>query len=192
MARPKQFDPDQAVETAMDLFWTRGYHGATPAGIVAALGLGKGSVYNAFGSKGGLFEAALRRYGEMRIASLRRALDAPGSARQRLAATLHLLSAPERAHLRQRGCLAVNSVSDVEDRRDLVHEIVRNIFRRMQDALSAVVAEGQRSGELKDEKAPDEIAGALLAALLGMSVLGRLGTPGAQLKVIADALIAGL
>src|SRR5882672_8853229 len=99
MGRLKQFDPEAAVSAAMDLFWRQGYGATTPAALVDALGIGKGSLYNAFDSKRALFEQALRRYGDQRVAGLAAVLSQPQPARARLQAALERLAAPETSHL---------------------------------------------------------------------------------------------
>ncbi|NUR84214.1 MAG: helix-turn-helix transcriptional regulator, partial [Nonomuraea sp.] len=62
MARTREFDTDAAVERAMDVFWSRGYAATSIQDLVEATGVGRGSLYAAFGSKEGLYEAALLRY----------------------------------------------------------------------------------------------------------------------------------
>src|SRR6478609_33724 len=99
MGRHKQFNPDLAVASAMDLFWRQGYGATTPAELVDALGIGKGSLYNAFESKRALFERALRRYGDERVAGLLTVLNQPGPVRARLQAAVERLAAPEHADL---------------------------------------------------------------------------------------------
>src|SRR5882757_6181515 len=116
MGRLKQFDPDVAVSAAMDLFWRKGYGATTPADLVDALEIGKGSLYNTFQSKHALFEQALRRYGDERVAGLVKALNQPAPVRARLQAALERLAPPAHATLRRRGCLAVNTATELGER----------------------------------------------------------------------------
>ncbi|HEX3816127.1 MAG TPA: TetR/AcrR family transcriptional regulator [Mycobacteriales bacterium] len=174
MGRLKQFDPDVAVTTAMDLFWRNGYGATTPAQLVAGLGIGKGSLYNTFGNKHRLFEQALRRYGDQRVAGLVETLAAPTPVRTRLQAALERLAAPEHAELRQRGCMAVNTATELGPQRDpTATAIVRSVFERMEHALKATIEEGQRSGELDASRDAGEIASLLLTTMLGMTVIAR-------------------
>ena len=78
MARPKEFDPEVAVDRAMDLFWRKGYGATSPNDLVAELGIGKGSLYAAFGSKRALFDLALDRYRERQGDTLTEIIDRPG------------------------------------------------------------------------------------------------------------------
>src|SRR5262245_24900573 len=113
MGRPKEFDPDVAMAKAIDLFWRKGYGATTPADLADALGIGKGSLYNTFESKRCLFEQALRRYGDERVAGLTEVLGRPGPVRVRLQAALERLASPANAGRRRRGCLAVNTVTEL-------------------------------------------------------------------------------
>ena len=61
MGRQRQFIEEEVIEQAIDLFWLRGYH-CSLAEVEKALGIGRKSLYNTFGSKDGLFKAALNRY----------------------------------------------------------------------------------------------------------------------------------
>ncbi|SNT55375.1 TetR/AcrR family transcriptional regulator, transcriptional repressor for nem operon [Asanoa hainanensis] len=62
MARTREFDLDTAVDAAMGVFRAKGYEGASMRDLAEATNLGSGSLYAAFGSKEGLYLAALDRY----------------------------------------------------------------------------------------------------------------------------------
>jgi TetR/AcrR family transcriptional regulator, transcriptional repressor for nem operon len=191
MGRPKQFDPSSAVAAATDLFWRQGYGGTTPADLTGELGIGKGSLYHAFASKHALFERALRRYGDERVARLLEVLDRPGPVRARIQAALERLASPENAELRQRGCLAVNTASELGPD-DSAIAIVRGVFDRMERAFQAAIEVGQASGELDQELDARATASLLLAVILGMTVIARAGDRGGRLKRIVRAAMAVL
>ena len=79
MARPKEFDAEKVLATAADVFWRRGYEVVSIQDLEAATGLGRGSLYNAFGDKEGLFIAALDRYIERHGAAPFRHLSNPSA-----------------------------------------------------------------------------------------------------------------
>lgn len=192
VGRPKQFDPDVAVSTAMDLFWRKGYGATTPAELSDALGIGKGSLYNAFESKHALFEQALRRYGDERLERLTGVLNRPGPVKARLQAALERLAAPEVAHLRKRGCLAVNTASELGEGEGSAAAIVRGIFERMERAFQATLEEGQRTGELDPDGDAKALAGFLLSTVLGMSVIAKVSPPPERLRRIIHVAMSTL
>ena len=191
MGRPKQFDPSSAVSAATDLFWRQGYGGTTPADLTGELGIGKGSLYHAFDSKHALFERALRQYGDERVARLIEVLDHPGPVRARIQAALERLASPENAELRRRGCLAVNTASELGPD-DTATAIVRSVFDRMERAFQATIEVGQASGELDHDLDARVTASLLLAVILGMTVIARAGDRGGRLKRIVRAAMAVL
>jgi TetR/AcrR family transcriptional repressor of nem operon len=187
MGRPKQFDPDAAVATAMGLFWRQGYGATTPAELVNALGIGKGSLYNTFNNKHALFEQALRRYGDEHLAGLTEVLNRPGHVRTRLRSALERLAAPEHARLLKRGCLAVNTAVELGERDNAVLAIVRSVFERMERVLQATIEEGQRNGEIDRSRDAKDVAGLLLTTIIGMTVLAKATGGGDRLRRIARA-----
>jgi TetR/AcrR family transcriptional regulator, transcriptional repressor for nem operon len=190
MGRPKQFDPDVAVSTAMDLFWRKGYGATTPADLVDALGISKGSLYNAFENKHVLFEQALRHYGDERVALLTDALGRPGPVRARLQEALARIATPENAQLRRRGCLAVNTATELGEADEAATAIVRGVFARMERALQATIEEGQRSGELDADRDAKDLASLLLTTLLGMTVIARTAAQPQRLLRVTRAVMS--
>lgn len=70
-----QFDTDQAIESAMQVFWKQGYSGASMQNITKATGLKPGSIYLAFGNKDGLYHASLTRYAKQSLDSINTLID---------------------------------------------------------------------------------------------------------------------
>jgi TetR/AcrR family transcriptional regulator, transcriptional repressor for nem operon len=190
MGRLKQFDPEAAVSTAMDLFWQQGFGATTPAALADALGIGKGSLYNTFESKRSLFEQALRRYGDERVAGLTTTLNRPGPVRDRLRAALERLAAPGRVELCLRGCLAVNTVTELGERDEAATAIVRSMFERMERALQVTIEEGQRNLEIDPDRDAREIASLLLTTFIGMTVVAKATGRPARLRRVVRALMS--
>lgn len=190
MGRPRLFDPDGAVTAALNVFWERGYAAATPAELLDAIGVGKGSFYNAFGSKHALFEKALHRYADHRVAGLSRDLAESGSASQRISRYFARLAAPENEAALRRGCFAANTAAELGPSDPAAMNIVQRTFERMEAVLQAALREGQQSGELDDAVDPKAVASLLLATLVGITVLARAEGSSSRTKRIARAVAA--
>ena len=188
MGRPRLFDLDDAVTSALNVFWERGYGATTPAQLLDAIGVGKGSFYNAFGTKHALFEQALRRYGDNRVASLPSCLAESGPVSQRIREYLERLAAPENEKALRRGCFAANTAAELGNRDPAAMNIVRRTFKRMESVLEATLVQGQKKGELDDGLDPKGVASMLLALLIGISVLAKVDSPAARGKRIALAV----
>ena len=62
MARTKEFDTDDVVLKAIEVFWSKGFEATSISDLVEAMGINRGSIYDTFGDKAGLFELAIQRY----------------------------------------------------------------------------------------------------------------------------------
>ncbi|MEU8893476.1 TetR/AcrR family transcriptional regulator [Streptomyces sp. NPDC048442] len=192
MARPKQFDPEAAVSQAMEVFWKKGYAATTPQDLVDALGIGKGSLYNAFGSKHALFVLALRRYRDGQSLALVELLDGSGPVKPRLRGALKLLAEMDLDDPDRRGCMAVNAATELAGADQLATELVRRMFDRTESAFQAVIEEGQRSGEIDPGRDAAALGSMLLGILVGSRVLARVAEGPERLARVIDATIDSL
>jgi TetR/AcrR family transcriptional repressor of nem operon len=192
MGRPRLFDIDGAVANAVTVFWESGYGATTPAELLDALGVGKGSFYNAFESKHALFQKALRRYGNDRVAGLSRSFadSGPGPVSQRIKRYLERLAAPENEKALRRGCFAANTAAELGRRDPVAGKIVRGTFERMESVLESTLVEWQKRGELDGALDPKAVASLLLAAVIGITVLAKVDSSAARTKRIARAFAA--
>ena len=79
IGRPRAFDMDQALDRALDVFWRKGYEGASTCDLTAAMGINPPSLYAAFDNKEGLFRKALDRYAAIARRVYARSAGAPES-----------------------------------------------------------------------------------------------------------------
>lgn len=192
MGRPKQFDPDAAIDAAMDVFWRKGYAGTTPADLTEALGIGKGSLYNAFGSKHALFEQALRRYRDGQAAAMVEFLGGTGPVKDRLRNALRTLAEMDLADPDRRGCLAVNTAAELGDTDEVAADLVRRMLDRTEQAFRELIDEGQRNGEIEPGRDPAALASLLLNTVVGMRLLVRVSTGPERLDRVIDAAVDAL
>ncbi|WP_411088904.1 TetR/AcrR family transcriptional regulator [Streptomyces sp. 061-3] len=189
MARPKEFDPDAAIEQAMKVFWRQGYGATTPQGLADTLRIGKGSLYNAFGGKRQLFDLALRRYLDLQVAAVTAWLESSGPAKERLRNALHFLVESDLADPDRRGCLATNSAVEFGRADEAVAAQVRGLFDRTESTFQGLIEEGQCTGEIDPGRDAKALASMLLNTITGMHVLARIEPgPGRLLRVV-DATI---
>ncbi|MGW1024249.1 TetR/AcrR family transcriptional regulator [Streptomyces sp. NPDC002577] len=187
MARPKQFDPDVAVEQAMEVFWQKGYGATTPRNLADALGIGMGSLYNTFGSKHALFERALSRYVDGRLRVLAELLEGSAPVRERLRKALEFM-VDEGAQ----GCMMVNTAGELAGTDEAAVRVVRRDFDLVEDVFRALVEEGQRSGEIAPDRDPATLGSLLLSAMVGLRLLARIEDGPDRLHRVIDATIDAL
>ena len=106
MARPRKFVEDQVIEAARDQFWAHGYAGTSLDDLVAVTGLGRGSLYGAFGDKHTIFLRALDEYSNMTMAAVRAELrDSAESAYDRLVRHIRSTARASATDSKRYGCL---------------------------------------------------------------------------------------
>lgn len=189
MGRPKEFDPDTAVTQAMDLFWSQGYAATTPQGLSEALGIGKGSLYHAFGGKRQLYDLALQRYLDGQRAVASSWLDTTGPVKERLRAALLFPLDTDLLGPTDRGCLAVNSAIEFGAGDPEVAAPIRSLLEHIQQVLATLVREGQRTGEIRTTTDSGAVAGVLMTTQVGLRALARLGEGPERMRAVVDAAI---
>src|SRR5512135_480080 len=113
MARPREFDPDTALERAMHVFWAKGYESTSLDDLCDATGLSRSSLYAAFGDKHDLLLATLDHYEEQAAARMRAALARPLPLREALAAMLGEMIDQIVAGPGRRGCFVGNCAAEI-------------------------------------------------------------------------------
>jgi AcrR family transcriptional regulator len=171
MARPRSFDPDEALDLARDVFWRKGFQGTSLDDITAATGLAKPSLYAAFGDKNALFLKVLDRYHESIVANAERGLNEGPSAREAIERWLTGFVPYCSGTKGIRGCLSVNTAADgVSDQKE-----VRNSVERFNRTLEQLLGRRLRADRAQFSEAfdPDAAAHAIMAIYLGLMVMAK-------------------
>lgn len=184
--RPRSFDRDAALETAMRLFWRHGYEGVSFQQLTQAMGLSAPSLYAAFGNKAALYREALDRYVAMRggadLAFMDESRTLAEAARALLDGTAKGLVDPEG----EIGCmLNTGMIANHPDHGELARELAerRAAFRRLlAEKLRRWVAGGRA----------ETLARYLTSVMQGMAIQARDGASVAELQAVSDEVCSGL
>ncbi|MFD7894274.1 TetR/AcrR family transcriptional regulator [Streptomyces sp. NPDC059743] len=185
MAGRKQFDVDEAVRRSMHVFWERGYADTSLDLLGSATGLGRGSLYGAFGGKDDLFRRCLDHYAAVYGARHDQALaahpDDPVRAVEAIfGVVLDRIADPSVPD----GCLLAQSAAQSPtlnaESRSRVHELLGKQRKRVRTALSASGPEGGGS----EPEELDDLATYVVAVIQSLAVLSRVGTPLADLRAV--------
>lgn len=187
MARPREFDPDTALDAAIGVFRERGFAGTSTADLTAEMGIGKQSLYDAFGDKAGLYRAALARYLDVDEAGHLAAL----STGPRAADGLEIFLARVRAGAGQ-ACLAIGALSEFGRRDAELNALQDGAARRLTAALAARVREAQSEGNVGESVDAREAAAFLAANVHAIRLAGRGGAGAVQLQALAELALAAL
>ncbi|MDX2708855.1 helix-turn-helix domain containing protein [Streptomyces sp. PA03-6a] len=171
MARTREFDIDQAVDRAMDLFWRRGYAATSLQDLLAELSIGSGSLYAAFGSKDKLYARALERYCSRYAGGLVELLENADEIRPAVRTALEQMVEADLEDP-ERGCLLVNAATERGDDPGTVDRVTVTM-RLLESALAAALEKAKARGELSADKDPVELARFLTTFVQGLRVVGR-------------------
>lgn len=147
MARTREFDHDAVLERASELFWRLGYDVVSVQDLESATGLGRGSLYNAFGDKEGLFIAAIDRYAEKHGTAPFRHLAEPDVAdgiRKMLEAIVKRMSNPGNP----RGCLLTNTSLAFGTGSDRIDTHVGAKIKEMEVLLQQAIVRARDDGQI--------------------------------------------
>ncbi|HYZ67606.1 MAG TPA: TetR/AcrR family transcriptional regulator [Mycobacterium sp.] len=191
MPRPRKFDETDVVAAARDEFWTRGYAATSVDDLTNATGLGKGSLYGAFGDKHGLFLRALDDYIAAAMDDVRAQLRNPKhSAHDRLARHIRGQVKAIAADTARRGCMMAKSAAELGATDDDVERKVHRAYAQWRAELADCIREAQRDGTIDPKQRPQALATTLLAFMRGQEALHKAGVRSAQIKAAAEQMIS--
>ncbi len=171
MPRSKQFEPEQALSSAMSAFWRHGYDATSMEDLMDCMAIGRGSIYNAFGNKRALFLSALEYYvyngGALRGVRLP---DSP-----KLAIVTAFRTIVERAVTGEScdGCLVVNTALELAPHDEEIAQIVSGIFVQQEALFRTYLERAMACGEVPQTLDPSRTAQTLLALSIAVLVLAR-------------------
>ncbi|MFF2996644.1 TetR/AcrR family transcriptional regulator [Streptomyces sp. NPDC057950] len=190
MARPRQFDEEEVVQAARDQFWSVGYNGTSMDDLSAVTGLGRGSLYGAFGGKHDLFLRALDSYNSDALGAWRTALGGPGPALPKLERHVRNVAEGVTWDVERRGCMLAKSAAELSSVDDDVVERTSAVIRGLHNALQGCITQAQAEGSLSAEADADTMASLLLAMLRGLDALGKAGAAPEVINGAAEQALA--
>jgi TetR/AcrR family transcriptional repressor of nem operon len=181
MARPREFDEHQVIESLMTVFWNKGYEATTMQDLVKASGLLKGSLYGAFGDKQALYLASLKHYNRTRIQAGIDMLNGEGSVRQKIARLFDNVIESTRRGLFAGGCLLCNASLEKAVSDKQVKTEIKTTIRR----LKVAIMDALKAGNVDEDQAAS-LAAFIVSAYFGTRVLAKGGAPAAMIGDTRD------
>ncbi|MFE6158539.1 TetR/AcrR family transcriptional regulator [Streptomyces sp. NPDC056486] len=183
MARTKEFDPDAALQSALELFWRRGYEATSIADLVEALGIGRASIYATFGNKHELYLKALERYADFQNPLLLAELSQPGPALPAVRAVVRRFGSEAASEDRRlNGCFITNTAAELGPHDEPAARRVERSWEHMETLLHSALVRAQAQGELPQDRDPLALARMLLTLMQGLRVIGKASKDGARLR----------
>ncbi|MCX4908855.1 TetR/AcrR family transcriptional regulator [Streptomyces sp. NBC_00878] len=187
MARTKEFDPDAALQSALELFWRRGYEATSMADLVEHLGVGRASIYATFGNKHELYLKALDRYGESSDALMLRELSQAGAALPAVRALVRRFAAEAADEsCRLNGCFVTNTAAELAPHDTSAARRVELSWDHIETLMHSALVRAQAQGELAEDRDPRALARMLLVLMQGLRVVGKASAEPGRVRDAAE------
>ncbi|WP_437964343.1 TetR/AcrR family transcriptional regulator [Sorangium sp. So ce260] len=188
MGRHREFDEDQALARALDLFQRRGYEGASLSELTEVMGISRPSLYAAFGDKEGLFRKALDLHEQRSMVYVEEALSAPTALEvvtRLLEQTAQRYACPSSppACLGTTGALVCSPAAEA-----IRQELIARRTRR-EVVLRKRLEQAQESGDLPADASPEDLARYVMTVMQGMDVQAASGVKSEALRGVAEVVI---
>ncbi len=185
LGRPRAFDPETALDRALQVFWRKGYEGASLADLTRAMRINRPSMYAAFGNKEALFLKALDRYAEGPVSFMRDALAEPTAravAERLFRAAAELLTDKRHAP----GCLMVQGALACSEAAEPIRRELISRRAAGECDLRKRFDRAKSEGDLPADSVPADLARYVVTVLHGMSVQAAGGAGREELQRVAE------
>lgn len=184
MARSKEYDENEVLQKAMQLFWEQGYEKTSMSDLVEHMGIHRRSIYDTFSDKHTLFLKALNRYGEIMGKDLERRIKQAESAAQALRYIFEFTI--DKNVNTPLGCLFVTAAVELATHDADADSIATKGFANEEQLLTDIIQWGQHNGEFASDCDAKELAESLQNTLLGLRVKSRTSISKEKLYRIAN------
>ncbi len=192
MSRPREFNEQEALDRAMEVFWRCGYQKASTEDLMQAMGIQRGSFYNTFGSKRETYIRALERYRELLSHD-----GGPYAAPPGTRTGIDMLQEVLGAYLgrvfdkdRPPGCFFLHVSEEHRGGDAEITEAVMKGVQQMREFIATQVEAAQQSGELPDSLEPQDAALMFMAVAWGLNVMAEAGVAERDIKAAAGQLFS--
>ncbi|TDJ47921.1 MAG: TetR/AcrR family transcriptional regulator [Gammaproteobacteria bacterium] len=189
MARVREFDPAEALDQAVNLFWERGFGDTSMEDLVASTGVSRYGIYSTFGNKRELFIAALQRYAEHISRNYHAGLFAPEATRADIEEFMTGAVARSGGADGHRGCMICTTAVEVAPDDAAIAAAIRELFDRLAAAFATAIANSQAAGDIDpglDSKATGEL---LVGVMQGAHVMARSGISKTRLTAYMNSAL---
>ncbi|HEY9434164.1 MAG TPA: TetR/AcrR family transcriptional regulator [Blastocatellia bacterium] len=173
MARNKEFNRDEALQKAMEVFWSHGYEAASINTLVKHMGINRQSLYDTFGDKHTLYLQAIDRYREVEGRKMFELLEMPGSVKKRLRRLFQGVVEESLCGPPRRGCFVGNAMSELAGRCPQTAAKVCGDMAAVEESLYRTLLRGRKNGEIKKGKDLRAFARFLYSSLQGLQLMAK-------------------
>ncbi len=191
MGRPYEFDIEETLGKAMELFWQKGYHATSVEELVQTMGINRGSIYNTYGDKHSLFLKALDHYGKNETSRMLKTLyDGPSPTRNIINFFTRLKTTNNQWN--EKGCLICNTAVELAPHDPKARELVSRFLERIRAAFHETLENAVEMGEIEPGTDTRALSHFMANNTMGLLVLRKSGATPEQLENIVNVVVTNL
>lgn len=171
MGRLREFDEEQVLDAAMQLFWEKGYEATSLSDLTSRMGIQRPSIYSAFGDKKELFETALRKYTSSHASMIRNELHSNPSVKEAFRVFFESVVEDEYAENPRKGCFCINTMVELAPHDEKFEILTREHQMYLSVIFQETIERGVQSGELASGIDAKAVAQSLVVSLIGLTVM---------------------
>ncbi|MDH5668701.1 MAG: TetR/AcrR family transcriptional regulator [Nitrospira sp.] len=187
--RPLEFDPQQALDAAVEVFWSKGYEATSMNDLLGAMALSKSSLYQTFGGKRQLFLRCLGRYQERFSAEMRGALQSAPSGLRFISGVFENVANTAEKCEGAKGCLVANSASEFGQRDMGLSKSVGRGLQGMGQIFIEALQRAQREGDLSTKADVNVLANYLVGAMTGLRTMIKAGLSKVEARSMVPVIL---
>ncbi len=192
MARTKNFDVDEVLNKALDLFWTKGYHATSIQDLVGHLGINRASIYDTWGDKHNLYLESLKRYRQQSSSWLLQLIRSEKSAKEIIKDFLLGTVDQSINDGEQRGCFIVNATTELANQDPTIQTFYIENKKTLEKVLIELISEGQSSGEITSKHSSEALARFVFNNITGLRVMAKGTLAEKEFNEIVDVTLSAL
>ena len=185
MPRPIEYDRDDVLQKAMELFWSQGYESTSVRDVLDTTGFNRHSLYEEFGGKDGLFKAVLEHYKQHIAGQVIGPLQASDSDLNTIKQIFE-----ERAELdnkrKTNGCLFTNTANCKPSLDKELFDLTKLYNRKVEQALEKCISHAQAKGQIPQHKDVKTLARYVATVLHGLGPTCKLGANKKEILAIGE------
>ncbi|WP_130735159.1 TetR/AcrR family transcriptional regulator [Flavobacterium sp. J27] len=174
MARQREFDETKVIETAINLFWKKGYNAVSTQDMLEAFNISRSSMYSAYKTKRNLFILALQEYRNTSAEKMITTLNEGTSFKATIKKILSQFIEETISDIDNKGCFIVNTAIELAAHDDEILEIIREHRKDIISALTNAIEKGINKGEIVTKQSPISIANYFYSFINGLRVDGKI------------------
>ena len=173
MARTKDFDENEVLNKAINLFWLKGYNATSMQDLVDTLGISRSSLYDTYGDKHSLFLKALESYQSNNAGKICSLVNSDLPAKQIIEQLLRYIAGELLCDEANKGCFLVNAEVEVAPHDAQVSQMICQNDQQVEEAFYKVILKGQQTGEITSKQDARALARFIFNTVKGMRVTAK-------------------